>query len=53
MYDSNELNLSKTSYRKISNISRTKSTNLNVSRLAFQLPLPNPTKPGVKSIMKM
>ena len=40
-------------YRKISNIRRTESPNLNVSRLVLQLPLPNPMKPGVKSIMKM
>ena len=40
-------------YRKISNIRRTKSPNLNVSRLVLQLPLPNPVKSGVKSRMKM
>ena len=40
-------------YRKISNISHTKSQNLNVSRLVLQLSLPNPTKPGVKLRMKM
>ena len=40
-------------YRKISNIRRTKSLNLNVSRLVLQLSLPNPMKPGVKSRMKM
>ena len=40
-------------YRKISNIRRTKSPNLNVSRLVLQLSLPNPMKPGVKSRMKM
>ena len=40
-------------YRKISNISGTKSPNLNVSRLVLQLSLPNPMKSGVKSIMKM
>ena len=40
-------------YRKISNIRRTKSPNLNVSRLFLQLSLPNPMKPGVKSRMKM
>ena len=32
-------------YRKISNIRRTKSPNLNVSRLVVQLSLPNPMKP--------
>ena len=40
-------------YRKISNIRRTKSPNLNVSRLVLLLSLPNPTKPGVKSRMKI
>ena len=40
-------------YRKISNIRRTKSPNLTVSRLVLQLSLPNPMKPGVKSRMKM
>ena len=40
-------------YHKISNISCTKSHNLNDSHLALQLSLPNPLKPGVKSRMKM
>ena len=40
-------------YRKISNIRRTKSPNLDVSRLVVQLSSPNPVKPGVKSRMKM
>ena len=40
-------------YRKVSNIRRTKSSKLNVSRLVLQLSLPNPMKPGVKSRMKM
>ena len=40
-------------YRKVSNISRTKSQNLNDSRLILQLSLPNWLKPGVKSWMKM
>ena len=40
-------------YRKISYISRTKSPNLNVSRLVLQLSLPNLMKPGVKSRMTM
>ena len=40
-------------YRNISNIRRTKSPNLNVSRLVLQLFLPNPMKPCVKSRMKM
>ena len=35
-------------YGKISNISDTKSQNLNDSRLILQLSLPNPLKPGVK-----
>ena len=45
--------VSNTNYCKIYNISRTKSPNLNVSRLVLQLSLPNPMKPGVKSRMKM
>ena len=40
-------------YRKVSNIKRTKSQNLNDSRLVLQLSLPNRLKPGVKSRMKM
>ena len=40
-------------YRKISNIRRTQNQNLNDSRHVMQLPLPNPSKPGVKSRMKM
>ena len=40
-------------YRKISNIRRTKSQNLNVSGLVVQLSSPNPMKPGVQSRMKM
>ena len=40
-------------YRKVSNIRRTKSQNLNDSCLVLQLSLPNRLKPGVKSIMKM
>ena len=39
-------------YRKISNISRTTSQNLNDSCLVLQLSLPNPLKPGVKVIHK-
>ena len=35
-------------YRKICNIRRTKSQNLNDSRLVLQLSLPNLLKPGVK-----
>ena len=40
-------------YFQISDISRTKSQNLNVSRLVLQLSLCNILKPGVKSRMKM
>ena len=40
-------------YRKRSNISRTKSTNVIVSRLVLQWSLLNPMKPGGKSRMKM
>ena len=40
-------------YRKVSNIRRTKSQNLNDSRLVLHLSLPNRLKPGVKSRMKM
>ena len=40
-------------YRKISNTRRTKSQNLNDSRLVLQLYLPNQLKPGVKSRMQM
>ena len=37
----------KQTYREISNISRTKSRNLNISRLVLQLSFPYPLKPGV------
>ena len=40
-------------YRQTSNISFTKSQNFNVSCLVLQLPLHNPSKPGVKSKTKM
>ena len=40
-------------YRKTSNISRTKSPNLNVFCILLQLSSPNPLKPGVKLRMKM
>ena len=40
-------------YHKISNISCTKSPNLNVPCPVLKLSLPNPMKPGVKSRMKM
>ena len=40
-------------YHQISNISQTKSQNLNVSHLVLQLSLPIPLKPGVKSRMNM
>ena len=39
--------------RQISNISRLKSHNLNVSGLVLHSSLPNPLKPDVKPIMKM
>ena len=42
-----------TDYRKVSNIRRTKSQNLNDSHLVLKSSLPNPSKPGVKSRMKM
>ena len=44
---------SKLHYRKTSSICRTKSQNLAVSRVVLQLSLSNPSKPGVKSSMKM
>ena len=40
-------------YRKLSNIRRSKSQNLNVSRLGLQLSLRNILKPNVKWRMKM
>ena len=40
-------------YRQFSNISRTQSPNINLSRLVLQLSLPNPLKPGAKLRMKM
>ena len=40
-------------YRKISNIERTKSQHINVSRPGLQLSLRNILKPGVKLRMKM
>ena len=40
-------------YRQTFNISRTISPNLNVSRTALELFLPNPIKAGVKSKIKM
>ena len=40
-------------YRKIFNTRRTKSPNLNVSRLGLQLPLRTILKPSVKWRMKM
>ena len=39
-------------YRKVFNIRRTKSQNLNVSCLILQFSLPNPLKPDVKLRMK-
>ena len=40
-------------YRQISNIRRTKSQNINVSRLVLQLSLPSLLKPRIKFRMKM
>ena len=40
-------------FRKTSSISRTKSQNLNVSRIILKLSSLNPLKPGVKLRMKM
>ena len=40
-------------YREISNISRTKSQNLNVYRLVLHLSLPSLLKPCIKLRMKM
>ena len=40
-------------YRQTSNISRTKSQRLNLSRPVLQLSLPSQFKQGVKSRMKM
>ena len=48
-----ETGIFRENYRKISNIRRTKSPNLNVSRHILQLSLPNPMKLGVKLRMKM
>ena len=42
-----------TLYRKLCNISRTKSPNFIVPRIDLQLSLPNPIKTGVRSRMKM
>ena len=40
-------------YHQFSNIRRTQSPNINVSRLVLQLSLPSPLKPHVKLRMKM
>ena len=40
-------------YHQFSNIRRTQSPNIIVSRLVLQLSLPNPLKPGVKLRIKM
>ena len=47
------INIHSVDYRQFSNIRRTQSQNINVSRLVLQLSLPNPLKPGVKLRMKM
>ena len=49
----NELHVLFRAYLQISNTRRTKSPNLNVSRLVSFLSLPNLWKPGVKSRMKI
>ena len=49
----NELSHPKFRYRKVSSTRRTKSQNLNDSRLVLQLSLPNPLKPCLKLRMKM
>ena len=51
--DGHRLTVAFCEYREISNISRTKSVNLNEFRLVLQLSLPNSFKPGVKKRMKM
>ena len=45
--------ISKSNYRQVSNISRTKSQHLKDSHIVLRLSLPNPLKPDVKSRMKM
>ena len=40
-------------YRQFSNIRRTQSPNIDISRLVLQLSWPNPLKPGVELRMKM
>ena len=45
--------MAKETYCQTSNIMYTKSQHLNGSRIVLQLSLPNPSKPGVKSRMKM
>ena len=45
--------INKCVYRQIFNIRRTKSQNLDASRLVLQFPLCNILKPDVKSRMKM
>ena len=47
------LNITKSTDRKIFNISSTKSENSSDCCLVLQLPLANPLKPGVKLRMKM
>ena len=48
MYTTTTEKTSNSAYRKISNIRRTKSQNLNDSRLVLQLSLLNLLKPGIK-----
>ena len=47
------VSLANHSHRQTSNVSSTKSQNLNISHLAVQLSSPKPLKPGVESRMKM
>ena len=53
MYHVSLVNSFNRHYRQFSNISRTQSQNINVSRLVLLLSFPNPLKPGVKLRMKM
>ena len=45
--------LQRNAYRQTTNIKGTKQQNVNVCHLVLQSSLPNPSKPGVKSRMKM
>ena len=52
-FDLSHLVNTKTWYRQVSNIRRTKSQHLKDYRTVLRLSLPNPLKPDVKSRMKM